>query len=93
MDPWKDAVQQFSKNLSPEDRLYLTTTNSEDLINDIVKFEESHKQSSKSRRISAKVQPLVSAIADYGKALDVISNSSSVLPPLWGSLRVLILVS
>ncbi|KAF2689053.1 hypothetical protein K458DRAFT_123267 [Lentithecium fluviatile CBS 122367] len=58
-----------------------------------VQFEESHQKSSKSRRILAKIQPLVNAISDYGKALDVMANSSTVIPLLWGSLRVLVLAA
>jgi hypothetical protein len=93
MDAWDAAVLQFSTNLSPDDQVYLTSTKPEDIISDIAKFEESHKKSSKTRHLSAKVQPLVNAISDYGKAMDVMVNCSSVIPPLWGSLRIVVLVS
>jgi hypothetical protein len=93
MDDWNAAVEEFSKNLDPEDRKYPMNSKPHDVVNDVVQFEKSHHKSSTARHMSAKIQPMVSAINDYGRALDVLANSSAIIPPLWGSLRVLILVS
>jgi hypothetical protein len=42
----------------------------EDIIAGIANFEQKHRASNKSRRISVQIQPLLNAITGYGKAID-----------------------
>ena len=92
-DAWKAAVEQFTADLNPQEKSILSKSSLADILDDVVRFEQSHRKSSKVRRVSLRLQPFVDAINDYGKALDVVANTSCVIPPLWGSLRVLVLVS
>jgi len=49
---------------------------------------------SKSRSISRKIQPLISAIDQYGKVLNVFSNASpGVLCSLWGAVRLVFTIA
>ena len=53
--------------------------------------EKEHKDKSISRKAAQALKPFVAGISQYGVALDVISNSSSmVLCPLWGGARVVL---
>ena len=53
--------------------------------------EKKHATSSNTRALSRKLEPLVSAIEQYGEAIDVYSNSFPLaLCPLWGSVRVVL---
>jgi len=41
-----------------------------------------------------KLQPLISAIQDYGEALDVFTNIFPLaIAPIWGSIRVLLVLT
>jgi hypothetical protein len=51
------------------------------------------KTDSKLRKCQLKLQPLIGAVSEYGKALDVYTNCYPlVLAPIWGSLRVVLQV-
>lgn len=55
--------------------------------------EKRHGASSTSRGLMNKLQPFIAAIEQYGQALDVYANTFPLaLSPLWGSIRVLLLV-
>lgn len=62
----------------------------EDVLAEVTRAEEAHAKRAKAER-SLRRSNHFSAIDQYGKALDVISNTSSgILCPLWGSLRLLL---
>ena len=66
----------------------------EEILYDASAAEKRHGASSKSRALSRKLEPLVSAIDQYGQALDVYANACPLaLSPLWGSIRVVLHVS
>jgi hypothetical protein len=92
MEPWKEAVKRMEREFSEEEKDLFINARPENILKDILEMEEKQRRSSRTRQISDRVKPLLDAIEDYGKALDVLANSSSVLPPLWGSLRVLLTV-
>ena len=53
--------------------------------------EKAHRDKSISRKVSQALKPFLQGVHQYGQALDVISNSSSmVLCPLWGGIRVML---
>ena len=65
-----------------------------DIVRDAKDASLQHSEESMSHGIVAKMQPLVSAIEQYGQALDVYVNAYPlVLSPLWGSIRITLLVS
>ena len=75
-----------------EKQLYLQAS-PEMIFYDASAAEKSHGASSSSRGLMNKLQPFISAIEQYSQALDVYSNAYPLaLSPLWGSIRVLLLV-
>lgn len=92
MDPWQVAVQRFKSTLNEKETELFDKATAEEILNEVVKIEQYQRKSSKLRRWSDGIKPLLDVIDDYGRAFDVLANASSVLPPLWGSLRVLLIV-
>ena len=94
MDPWQRAVEDYREGLTAEEKLAFACSTPEDILRDVAEQDAAQRESSKTRAFAQKLQPLLSSIEQYGKALDVISNSSpTILSPLWGSLRILLRVS
>ncbi|KAL9051027.1 MAG: hypothetical protein Q9206_004856 [Seirophora lacunosa] len=85
-------VQAFFETLSPNEKeLYKATTFAEQLLDEVKRADQIHKDKSISRRVSQALKPFLAGIDQYGKALDVISNASSmVLCPIWGSIRIVL---
>ncbi len=92
-DAWTRAKNRYLEDLTHEEKqLYIQAT-PETIFYDASAAEKRHEASSTSRRVIHKLQPFVAAIEQYGQALDVYSNAYPlVLSPLWGSIRVLLLV-
>lgn len=93
MGSWRKVIAQFENDLNQEEKVVFKYATLQGLLKDVAVLEETQRKSSKLRQLSVKIQPLLDAIEDYGKALDVLANASSVLPVIWGSLRVLLAVS
>ncbi|KAI4122971.1 MAG: hypothetical protein LQ341_007249, partial [Variospora aurantia] len=85
-------VQSFFETLSPNEKeLYKATTLAGQLLDEVKRADQIHKDKSVSRRVAQALKPFLAGIDQYGKALDVISNASStVLCPIWGSIRVVL---
>ncbi|KAI4086273.1 MAG: hypothetical protein LQ344_007691 [Seirophora lacunosa] len=85
-------VQAFFETLSPNEKeLYKATRFAEQLLDEVKRADQIHKDKSISRRVSQALKPFLAGIDQYGKALDVISNASSmVLCPIWGSIRIVL---
>ena len=92
-DAWSRARNRYIEDLTHEEKqLYMKAT-PETIFYDASAAEKSHEVSSTSRGLMSKLQPFVAAIEQYGQALDVYSNAYSLaLSPLWGSIRVLLMV-
>ena len=92
-DAWTRAKNRYLEDLTHEEKqLYIQAT-PETIFYDASAAEKRHEASSTSRRVIHKLQPFIAAIKQYGQALDVYSNAYPlVLSPLWGSIRVLLLV-
>ncbi|KAI9771740.1 MAG: hypothetical protein M1839_002755 [Geoglossum umbratile] len=92
MDPWRLALEQFKFGLTEEEKELFENSKPEDIHRDVA--DRAKRKSSGPQEFSRRLHPLLAAIEHYGKALDVISNSSPlILCPLWGSLRVLLRVA
>lgn len=93
-DPWLLARDRFFEDLTPEERVLFTYASPENLFYKTSNAERENKDSSKMRAVSRTLEPLVDVIQEYGKAMDVYSNASSaILCPLWGSIRVLMVLA
>ena len=92
-DAWMRARNRYTEDLTDQEkRLYLQAS-PELIFYDASAAEKRHGATSTSRGLMKKLQPFVAAIEQYGQALDVYSNAYPLaLSPLWGSIRVLLLV-
>jgi len=88
-------VESFFTNLTPSEKeLFVATTVVENLLSDIQDAERQHKSKSTSRKVSAALKPFVAGVEQYASSFDVIANCSTmILSPLWGSFRIVLLVS
>jgi hypothetical protein len=93
MDVWQTAVQQFESSLNYQEKSIFASSTPAEILDDVNNLADAQRKSSKLRRASLRIKPLLDAIDDHGKALDVLANTSSFLPPIWGGLRVLLMVS
>lgn len=81
------------EDLDEDEKKAFKTASIENLFYSASAAQKDHKEKSRSRALSSKLEPLVSAIDQYGRALDVYSNTYSLaMSPLWGSIRVLLQV-
>ncbi|KAL8721231.1 MAG: hypothetical protein Q9225_002043 [Loekoesia sp. 1 TL-2023] len=73
-------VQAFFETLSPNEKdLFKATTIAEQLLEEVKLADKVHKDKSISRKVSQALKPFLAGIDQYGKALDVISNASSMV--------------
>ena len=92
-DAWTRAKNRYTEDLSHEEKQVFLQASPEMIFYDASAAEKRHGASSTSRGRIDKLQPFIAAIEKYGKALDVYSNTYGlILSPLWGSIRVLLLV-
>ena len=90
-DPWLLARRRYMADLDQEEQKIFATASLENLFYSASAAQKDHEGQSRARDISRKLEPLVSAIDQYGEALNVFSNTYSLaMAPLWGSIRVLL---
>lgn len=85
-------MEAFFNTLSlGEKELFKATTIAEQLLEEVQVAEKDHKDKSISRKAAQALKPFLAGINQYGMALDVISNGSSlVLCPVWGGTRIIL---
>ncbi len=90
-DQAEAVVKSFFDTLTPdEQKLFEATKLSEQLLDDIKRADAAHKDGSKSRKVSATLKPFLTGVLQYGKAMDVLSQSSVFVGPIWGGARVVL---
>jgi predicted DNA-binding protein YlxM (UPF0122 family) len=93
MDPWQKAVHVYQQTLTEKERKLFSDSKAEDILHDVALQEAAQRERSRTRAFGDRIQPLLASIEQYGKALDILPNSSTlILSPLWGSLRILLRV-
>jgi hypothetical protein len=93
-EPWEVAKARFLDDLTAEEQATFNSATLENLFYQSSGAFQNYQADSRLWRARIKLQPLLDAFEEYGKALDVYSNTSSlIMGPLWGSLRVILLVS
>ncbi|KAI5778710.1 hypothetical protein EDC01DRAFT_634495 [Geopyxis carbonaria] len=93
IDAWDRAVSIFTQDLGPSEKdLYMSATPKKVLQS----AEEIHTRASKKDKLlhaAGVLQPFIYKLEQLGKPLDIYSGASNtVLAPLWGSIRVLIVL-
>ena len=91
---WTRARDRYLEDLTNEEQAMFDNASIEAVLYDASAAEKKHGACSKSRALSKKLEPLVSAIDQYGEAIDVYANTYPLaLSPLWGSIRIVLHVS
>ena len=92
-DAWNRARNRFLEDLSEDEQRVYSQATPESILYDASAAEKRHAESSTSRKILEKIQPFVRAVEQYGEAMDIYSSTYPlVMGPLWGSIRVVLLV-
>ena len=90
-DAWTRARDRFVQDLSESEQRLFFQASAESVLYSVSAANRIHEEQSSMRKILAKIQPFVSAVEQYGKALDVYANTYPlVMGPLWGSIRIVL---
>lgn len=93
-DAWTCARDRYIEDLTDDEKRRYDKASPESLLDDASAAQKKHEANSTGRNVMGKLQPLISAIEQYGSALDIYSNAYPlILSPLWGSIRVLLHVN
>lgn len=92
------ALHQYStdffESLSDDERaLFQVTKVATELVSEVTEADRRHMDKSELRARAEKALPFIAGIEQYGKCMDVFANSSDVLSPIWGGIRVILHVS
>jgi len=94
LDPWKIAQARFLEGLDEEEKLVFKEATLENLFYGASNVEREDRGASKTRSVLRRIEPLISAVEDYGKALDAYANIAPLyLAPIWGSIRVVLVIA
>ena len=90
-DAWTRAVNRYLKDLSKEEQALFQHASPESLLYSASAAGKSNASKSTSVKAIGKLQPLVSAVEQYGQAIDVYANAYPLaMSPIWGSIRVVL---
>lgn len=93
-DAWNIAKARFLDGLDEGEKRLFTEANIENVFYKASNTEREDQKDSKTRSLLQNIQPLISAVEDYGKALDTYSNIASLyIAPIWGSIRVVLVIA
>ena len=92
-DAWTKARERFIEDLEEPERLMFAEASLENVFCSASAAQKAHQEGSRSLYLASKLDTLLAGIDQYGKAMDVLSQASPFICPLWGALRVLIHVS
>ena len=92
-DAWTKARERFIEDLEEPERLIFAKASLENIFYAASAAQKTHQESSRSLYLASKLDSFLAGINQYGKAMDVLSQTSPFICPLWGALRVLIYVS
>ncbi|KAF2097104.1 hypothetical protein NA57DRAFT_77359 [Rhizodiscina lignyota] len=89
--PWEAARARFIEGLSDEQKQQFENATAENVFYSASVAFSGHERGSKTRALQKRLAPFTTALEEYGKAMDVLTNAASMyLCPLWGSLRVVL---
>jgi hypothetical protein len=92
--PWEAAKERLREGLLPHEQSLYSSATLENLFYDASSSQKTHARGSRIWRLQERLAPLVESLEEYGKAMDVFVNTYPlILSPLWGSLRLVLLVS
>jgi hypothetical protein len=81
------------EGLNKKERAIFDDATLENLFYRASNVERDDREESKARLVVRRMQPLISAVEDYGKALDAYANIASLYrASIWGSIRVVLVI-
>lgn len=87
----KESSKEFVASLSvDEQELFHATKTAQAILQEVSAANGEHKDASVTRRVGAALQPFIAGVEQYGVAIDVFANSSDLLCPIWGSIRIVL---
>jgi hypothetical protein len=93
-DAWRIAKERFLADLDDKERALFDKATLENLFYTSSNDQKDDSNSSKSRSVVQKLQPLISAVQDYGASFDTLSNIAPLyLAPIWGSIRIVLVLA
>ena len=90
---WAHARERFLEDLEEPERKLFAEASLENIFYGASAAQKTHEEGSRSRYLASKLDSLLVGIDQYGKAMDVFSQASMFVCPLWGALRIIIHVS
>lgn len=94
LNAWETAKARFMEGLDPAEKIIFNEATVENLFYSSSVAEKQDSRDSKVRSAIEKIKPLITALEDYGKALDVYVQISPLhLSPIWGSIRVVLVIA
>lgn len=94
LEPLERAKDRFLADLPDEQKHLFQTASLENVYYTASNAFSDHCSKTYFGKSLAKMEPLMSALDQYGKALDVYSNTSSLfMCPIWGSVRVVFAIA
>lgn len=79
-DPWDVAKSRFLENLDEDERRLFNEATAENLFYKTSNLQKRDQDESKTRAAFQSMQPLMSAIEDYGKAMDALFEHRFTIP-------------
>ena len=93
-DPWELAKSRSLQDLDLHEKDLFNNATLENIYYSTSNTNREDAQNSKTRVVVRRLGPLVSAIESYGGAFDTFAQiSPQYLSPIWGSIRVLLVVA
>ena len=93
-DPWELAKSRFLEDLEPHEKDLFNNATLENIYYSTSNANRDDAENSKTRGVVRRLGPLVSAIETYGGAFDTFAQiSPQYLSPIWGSIRVVLVVA
>lgn len=90
-EPWAAAKRRFVQGLPKHERELFEHATVENIYYAASVAQRSHEENSRVRATIRRLRPLTDALEDFGKAMDVLSNSACLyMCPVWGSIRVVL---
>lgn len=88
------AKERFLADLDDKERALFDKATLENLFYTSSNDQKDDHKLSKSRSVVQKLQPLISAVQDYGASFDTLSNIAPLyLAPIWGSVRIVLVLA
>lgn len=94
LSAWEKAKARFLEGLDPAEMKLFNEATIENLFYSTSVAQSQDSKDSKVRAVFEKIKPLITAIEEYGKALDVYAQIAPMyLSPIWGSIRVVLVIA